>query len=69
MVAAGRVPRGGAVERLQHGGFVFSFSFFFPFFLFWKTSMGRADLHVRPLVPMGALERLGERVEPGEAAQ
>lgn len=32
---------------------------FFSSFLFWKTSMGRVDLHVRPPVPMGALGRLG----------
>lgn len=30
--------------------------------------MGSLDLHVRSSVPMGALGRLGQRVEPGEAA-
>lgn len=30
--------------------------------------MGTLDLHVRSSVPMGALGRLGQRVEPGEAA-
>lgn len=30
--------------------------------------MGTLDLHVRPSVPMGALGRLGQRVELGEAA-
>lgn len=40
-----------------------------PFLLFWKTSMGRLDLHVRPPVPMGALGRLGQRVELAQALQ
>lgn len=45
----------GAVEQLkEEPRCVFS-----PSFLFWKTSMGTLDLHVRPSVPMGALGRLG----------
>ena len=31
--------------------------------------MGALDLHVRPSVPMGALGRLGQRVELAEAVQ
>lgn len=45
------MPHGGAVEQQNHNAVLF--------FLFWKTSMGRVDLHVRPSVPMGALGRLG----------
>lgn len=47
------------VVETPHGGAVE------PLLLSWETSMGRLDLHV----PMGALGRLGQRVEPPKQPQ